>query len=74
MKRALKETQRACADLYIFDAVVGLLEGSTAPSNTHHKAAQQIIGICKTEIQRALTRMDKADAQLLAAAQKGQPP
>lgn len=73
MKKALEETQRACADLYAFGAVIDLLEGSSAPSQPHHEAAQRIISTCKVEMQRALKRMDKAGLQLLAA-EKGQTP
>ena len=72
----LRESQRAMADLYIWYAVIGLLEGSSGPSSKYHDAAtSKMIAIAKAETQKALKRMDSADAKLktVAQAQEGQP-
>lgn len=73
LHEALRESQRAMADLYAFGAIQALAEGSSAPSSRHHhRATVQINAICKREMQRALKRMDKADAAIKrAAAQTG---
>lgn len=60
----LRETQHASSDMYIFEAVIAILEGSSRPSNHHRAATSQIISICKAEIQSALTRMDESGAAL----------
>ena len=62
--KKLRESQRAMADLYVFSAIQHLVEGSTAPSAPHRRATTRIVAICKREMQRALVRMDKADAAL----------
>lgn len=69
----IRDSQRAMADLYAFGAIQALVEGSSAPSSRHHhRASVQIDAICRREAQRALKRMDKADAAIKrAAAQKG---
>lgn len=68
MKRAtLEEATRANADLYVFNAVISMLEGASAPSMEHFDATQRIIKLCTAERQRAWKRMHKASEQLLVA-------
>ena len=72
LHETLRESQRAMADLYAFGAIQALNEGSSAPSSRHHsRATRQIDAICRREMQRALKRMDKADAAIKRAAAKG---
>lgn len=70
--KTLRTSQKAMADLYIWSAVVDLLEGSSTPSAHHHAATAKVIAIAKAQSQKALTRMDEADARLKEAAQRAQ--
>lgn len=71
LHETLRDSQRAMADLYAFGSIQALTEGSSAPSSRHHhRATVQINAICKREMQRALLRMDRADAAIKRAASK----
>jgi hypothetical protein len=52
---------KAMAELYVWDAVVSILEGSTKPrSRSGQRAASRVIQICKQECQRRLREYDAA--------------
>lgn len=69
-KETLRESQKARSDIFAWGAVIDLLEGSSAPSCRHHNAAvQKCIKTAQAEIQKALKRMDAADAKLLRTQQ-----
>ena len=71
LHETLRDSKRAMADLYAWGSVIALLEGSSAPSSKHHNAAtKRVIDVAKAESQKALKRMDAADAKLKAVAKR----
>lgn len=68
LRETLRESQRAHSDICAWGAIVDMLEGSSAPSVKHHNAAtQRCIKTAQAEMQKALKRMDAADAKLIWA-------
>jgi hypothetical protein len=59
-KDHIKDAAEARCDLFAFDAVVALLDGSCGPSSRCEKAVAKIIAIAKDEMRRCLERMDAA--------------
>lgn len=62
IKSRAKVAAEALAHLYVYDTVVEILEGSTAPDRDASavKPVERIVAICKKEQQRLLRKYDRA--------------
>ncbi len=61
-EEAAKEAATARANLNTWGAVIALMESGllSGPSANYYRAEQQVIRIAKAQMQRELTRYDKA--------------
>jgi hypothetical protein len=55
----IKVAAKALAELYVWDCLVEILEGSTAPrSRSGQKTAERVIALCKREQHKLLRQYD----------------